>query len=1538
MIKKFILFFIISFFSLPYFIYAYENKIELYFSNESFILKYDEQGYIIPIVEGYSNIDSFSDKCFPRKNIKVLLPSNTKLHSFKILNLKTIKLDGKYKLREGNLPYLTGTNDIFYNKKGDFKIDKPIFLLSENNKKGFRFLTFSVYPFLYEKEELYFVKSFKVEIYYLKEKNEEKIYEIEDKDFINYSSMNEYYKNIISNESYEYLIITVDKAYKLLEEHKTYLESKGIKVKLIKASSIDTKLTPENLREFLKKEYKISGFKYLLIVGSPNSIPMKILYAGEEDLDYENKFIPSDFYYADLTSDWDSNKDGLFGEPGKDNIDFYPEISVGRIPFDNELEIKIVLLKTKVFMDKSYEENKKKILFLGAFWHFKNEENKWSQDGDSGYLNNMIFELYLKNKGFLRKSLNELEGLVTTSVKYVTDSQINQKNFIKFVNEFRPGIISWMGHGNWDGTARKIWAVDYDYNGYPTQDEIKWDDFVSNDIVTNFDVKNPSIYYSSSCLNLYPEKDSLAKNILVVGNGVNFIGFSRISWYFPNLTYESFDNNPSMYTLNAMFLNFLSSKNTIGESIYKTISWYYEKFWNQSVNLNKILAHNIYCLNIFGEPIISLETFTEKVINPKVIYTNPSNNQSDVPINIEIVIKFDRNLDKKTVNLNNLIVQEGTKIVQGYLNYNEIEFSIIFKPTSELKKGTFYTVTIKKDIKDIFGNGLQNDYKFSFKTISEIQDFIVVFYDKDEGYKIDLKSCSILNQKDFLLLKINSYRNWGDPTTDFRILIYLEVDNDQNTGWPKEDNGNGEDYLIWIGTYDGKFYSDINNYDKSKKTWNKIEDLESNVLKNSNEANIKIPKKYFILNRFGFWVAIRDIKYNEFDYYPNDDDPEYYSYFDILSKPQKLDILDYYPKNQSIVSPNTEIYVKFSNNILSQTLNQDTFYVKKGDRFVSGKIVYDKEQYIAKFVPDSLLEEGSIYKVFLSKNITDLNGNNLLFDFTIEFQTQKISEGEYILQYVSPRSQFSTIDLSRIFILSDGRNLSFKIEVYSSITKPSDIGFFIRMDIDNNPNSGVPRYPYGGNGEDYSIYVGGYQGQVKSFILNWKDIKWEIVEENKNFIMKQNINYVIVTIPISKIGNPKEINYWVGSTDDTVKFTIVDNAPTETYYLKYYIVGKKGWIKQFEDLDEGFIYDLKSSYIMHDDKNVYFKVETFRGWKDLNNEKFFVQINIDSDQNSLTGKESPDGMGEDFLIHIGTKENETGIFCELWIWEEDGWYIYEELKNFRIENNSNMIEVTLPLELIGSPKKFNYWVGVGTWLNEDEFDYFPNDDDPNYYLEYDTTKIISEDAIQLIVDIPDNLVTDKESILVKGKTNKDAKVTINNEEVLVSSVGFFAKIVNLKQGENIITVKAFDNAGNSKEIRRKVVFSKTVSKVSIELFIGKKVAILNGLQKEIDAPPFIKDGRTLVPIRFIAEAFGAEVQWDGSTKTVRIYLSSKNIKIILQIDNKISYVNDKKIILDVPPLIKDGRTFVPIRFIAESFGAEVQWDGVEKKITIIYSL
>lgn len=304
------------------------------------------------------------------------------------------------------------------------------------------------------------------------------------------------------------------------------------------------------------------------------------------------------------------------------------------------------------------------------------------------------------------------------------------------------------------------------------------------------------------------------------------------------------------------------------------------------------------------------------------------------------------------------------------------------------------------------------------------------------------------------------------------------------------------------------------------------------------------------------------------------------------------------------------------------------------------------------------------------------------------------------------------------------------------------------------------------------------------------------------------------------------------------------------------------------------------------------------------------------------------------MIWIGTYEGKFYSDLNYWDSISKSWKWIEDLIS-NVPKSSNEAWVKIPKKYFKF-NQFSFWIGIKDVKNN-EFDYYPNNDDPFYYIEYDSKKINILDPLTLSVDLPDNFITNKDTILVKGKTNNDAVLKINDEEVVVSSSGYFAKVITLKLGENLISIKAFDNSGNKKEITKKVIYSiSQKNKIIIELFIDKKVAKINGEVQSLDAAPFIKNGRTLFPIRFIAEAFGAIVKWDGITKTVTITLDSKGIKIILQVDNKIALVNENKMTLDVAPTIKDNRTFVPLRFIAEAFDSDVQWDPIEKKVTILY--
>lgn len=111
-------------------------------------------------------------------------------------------------------------------------------------------------------------------------------------------------------------------------------------------------------------------------------------------------------------------------------------------------------------------------------------------------------------------------------------------------------------------------------------------------------------------------------------------------------------------------------------------------------------------------------------------------------------------------------------------------------------------------------------------------------------------------------------------------------------------------------------------------------------------------------------------------------------------------------------------------------------------------------------------------------------------------------------------------------------------------------------------------------------------------------------------------------------------------------------------------------------------------------------------------------------------------------------------------------------------------------------------------------------------------------------------------------------------------------------------------------------------------------AFIDGNEVEFDVPPVIKSNRTLIPIRAITTALGAQVGWDPSepnivniTKTVMDATGREVIKvIIIDLDTQKVTVNGVATELDVPPMLIGNRTMVPVRFVAETFNMEINWD------------
>ena len=108
--------------------------------------------------------------------------------------------------------------------------------------------------------------------------------------------------------------------------------------------------------------------------------------------------------------------------------------------------------------------------------------------------------------------------------------------------------------------------------------------------------------------------------------------------------------------------------------------------------------------------------------------------------------------------------------------------------------------------------------------------------------------------------------------------------------------------------------------------------------------------------------------------------------------------------------------------------------------------------------------------------------------------------------------------------------------------------------------------------------------------------------------------------------------------------------------------------------------------------------------------------------------------------------------------------------------------------------------------------------------------------------------------------------------------------------------------------------------------------IFNGEKMEFDTAPLIKDGRTLVPMRAVFEAFGAAVAWEPTTKTVTA--SRNGTTITLEIDSPILKINNAVLVLDVPAQIIENRTYVPLRAISECLSCSVDWNGETQTVTI----
>jgi len=349
----------------------------------------------------------------------------------------------------------------------------------------------------------------------------------------NYSEAREWYmpKGVVLTplQTYNYVIITtnaINTASTKLTDFINYLTGKEYSVKLITETDFEglTGQYPNNkaekIREWLKNNYISMGIEYILLIGNPSpyesgegDVPMKMCWPRyNESSDRES---PTDYFYADLTGNWDLDGDGYFGEypddQGIGGVDFANEIYVGRIPvYGGVSDLDSVLSKIISYGNPTDINWRRSALLPMSF-------SDSSTDG--AYLGWAMKSDYLSPSDYSSWTLYMQGSLcLEADSSFISDEELldgaTKTNWMN--NPY--GMVWWGGHGNATGA----------YIGYGGCG--------SGTIMSSFDAPSlndnyPSFVYQCSCHNGYPEVSNNLGTALLYNGAVATVSASRVSWY-----------------------------------------------------------------------------------------------------------------------------------------------------------------------------------------------------------------------------------------------------------------------------------------------------------------------------------------------------------------------------------------------------------------------------------------------------------------------------------------------------------------------------------------------------------------------------------------------------------------------------------------------------------------------------------------------------------------------------------------------------------------------------------------------------------------------------------------------------------------------------------------------------------------------------------------------------------------------------------------------------------------------------------------------
>ena len=289
-----------------------------------------------------------------------------------------------------------------------------------------------------------------------------------------------------------------------------------------------------------------------------------------------------------------------------------------------------------------------------------------------------------------------------------------------------------------------------------------------------------------------------------------------------------------------------------------------------------------------------------------------------------------------------------------------------------------------------------------------------------------------------------------------------------------------------------------------------------------------------------------------------------------------------------------------------------------------------------------------------------------------------------------------------------------------------------------------------------------------------------------------------------------------------------------------------------------------------------------------------------------------------------------------------------KIKGKEIVNQDNMKFLTTDeiatfiarIESATTPDKVKEVVSEATALNHSrDLEKILNDKRKEAIKEIDELKNLEFSQIQMLkTKIANAMSLDEIDQVMEEARNLDRTNKLRED---LENNSLWNYLPRIDRYERRVNPTPLAKASDKKDTGEKVETKTPVEiKMDSKLVIGSKtlVVTVDGVQKEVkmDVEPFISNNRTMLPIRFVAEALGFKVEWDDPTRTV--ILTDKDTVVKIPVDTNKIIVNGVEYESDTDPILKSNRTMLPIANIARALGLvdgkDIIWDSKTQSVTI----